>query len=82
MSRQSREKLSVKLSIVQYAKWFPRLSPFIHRNEHRKYLVCVAPGCILQPPVKDSLSLRETAPQRFHSIMIGDCAWRQVRSHS
>jgi hypothetical protein len=54
---------------------FAGLSFFIYRDEHREVLVCVADKLFhtaAAPPFQSFAgSLRETALQRFHSIIIG-----------
>jgi hypothetical protein len=54
------------------------LSFLIHRDEHRKFVVCITSDKLfhmLQPPPFQGFarSLRKTLLQRFHSIIMG--AW-------
>src|SRR5208282_1909889 len=77
MCGKSRQKLAVDLSIVRHAQRLAGMPFFVHRDEHRKLLVCVASDKLFHiaaaPPCAWGFarSLRETPLQRFHSIIIG-----------
>jgi hypothetical protein len=80
MRWKPRQKLAIQLPIVRHAQCLTGVTLFVHRDEHRKLLVSIAPDKLFHIAASSFTgilprSLREIPLQRFHSIIIGVYSW-------